>query len=208
MRRHGSRIASDLAESAAGGGGSAGKRTRSERLPGMPEWSPGAAAAAQEGQGGGAAVEDDPMWFADGPQAGEQDGGDAGGSGNMDPATMAAIYYGINPRRHAEKAYQSCDSSPPLHPRPTTVGRSGTIVALATTLYNRPPFGRKARFSICDRGGAVIYSGEVATPGKVEVTGLQPNSQVLIKPETIGTMVKLLTPEQIAGAADTDDRKG
>ncbi len=122
------------------------------------------------------------------------------GSGTIDPATMQALYYGINPPRHAEKAYQVGDPSPPLHPRPTTVDQSGTIVALATTIYNRPPFGRVARFSICDLDGAPLHTLAIRTPGRIDVHDLAPGTDVLIRPETIGTMVKLLTPEQIAGA--------
>lgn len=118
---------------------------------------------------------------------------------DVDPEAMQRLYYGINPPTHAEKAYQASDSAPPLHPRPTTVGRSGTIVALATTIYNKPPFGKVAQFSICDTGGQVLHTLSVKTPGKIEVTGFAPGTEVLIRPETIGTMVKLLTPEQIAG---------
>ena len=124
----------------------------------------------------------------------------AAGGGNMDPGTMRSLYYGINPPRHAEKAYQASDPAPPLHPRPTTVDRSGTIVALATTIYNRPPFGRVAQFSICDLAGEPLYTLAVTTPGRIDVHGLPPGTDVLIRPETMGTMVKLLTPEQIAGA--------
>lgn len=127
---------------------------------------------------------------------------DAGGQGTIDPATMQALYYGINPPRHAEKAYQVGDPAPPLHPRPTTVGRSGVIVALATTIYNRPPFGRIAQFSICDRSGRCLHAASVKTPGRLDIPGFRPGTEVLIRPETPGTMVKLLTPEQIAGADD------
>lgn len=126
----------------------------------------------------------------------------AGGGGNCDPGTMGSLYYGINPPRHAEKAYQPGDPAPPLHPRPTTVGKSGTIVALVTTIYNKPPFGKLAHFSICDRGGRVLHHGSGATPSRIEFQGLRPGSEVLVRPETLGTMVKLLTPEQIAGGAD------
>ena len=130
------------------------------------------------------------------------------GRGNTDPGTMQSLYYGINPPRHAEKAYQAEDSSPPLHPRPTTVGKSGVVTVLATTLYNKPPFGKRAQFSICDRGGRALYTGTLDTPGRLDVPGFAPGSEVLIRPETIGTMVKLLTPEHIAGAADQDAAGG
>ena len=79
-----------------------------------------------------------------------------------------------------------------MAPRPTTVGKSGQIVALATTIYNKPPFGTVARFSICDRSGRVLHRGEVKTPGQETFGGMEPGQQVLIRPETIGTMVKLL----------------
>src|SRR5262245_27920683 len=62
----------------------------------------GGEASADGGAGGGG--HDDPFWWADGPRAGD-DGG--GGGGTIDPATMRALYYGINPPRHAEKAYQA-----------------------------------------------------------------------------------------------------
>jgi hypothetical protein len=168
-----------------------GKRARTDRLPAggnAPPPSDHAPPAAEE-----AGEEEEAMWWLDPP-------------GSVDPGTMQSLYYGINPPRHAEKAYQAEDSSPPLHPRPTTVGRSGTIVALATTIYNRPPFGRQARFSICDRSGRTLHSGSLATPGMAEIPGFEPGTEVLIRPETIGTMVKLLTPEQIAGAIDDEQQ--
>jgi len=115
---------------------------------------------------------------------------------------MQSLYYGINPRRHAEKAYQMGDPAPPLHPRGTTVGPSGVIVALATTVYNKPPFGKQAQFSICDRTGRTLHTATIPTPGKLEIPGFEPGTEVLIRPESMGTMVKLLTPEQIAGGDD------
>jgi hypothetical protein len=92
-----------------------------------------------------------------------------------------ALYYGINPPRHAEKA--------------TTVGPSGAIVAQVTATG-------PARLSIRDRDGEVLHIVEVHAPGWIDVDGLEPGAEVYIRPETIGTMVKLLTPEQIAGAND------
>ncbi len=188
----------------AAGGHAPGKRARTERLTGHRPGSAPTTAGADAGDGAGADADadhdgdrDDPFFFAEGGRAGD-------GVGNLDPATMQSLYYGINPPRHAEKAYQRGDAAPPLHPRPTTVGRSGAIVALATSIYNRPPFGRVARFSICDRGGRVLHAGAVATPGQQRFDGLAPGTEVLIRPETIGTMVKLLTPEQIAGATTAD----
>lgn len=112
---------------------------------------------------------------------------------------MQSLYYGINPPRHAEKAYQAGDGAPSPSSSPTTVGKSGTIVALATTIYNKTPFGKTAQFSICDQGGKALHTLSVETPGKIEVSGFAPGTEVYIRPETIGTMVKLLTPEQIAG---------
>lgn len=171
---------------------SPGKRNRTDGLRGTaPPPQPHAAEARADD-----AEAEDPMWWLDPPAA---EDGERGGTGNVDPGTMQSLYYGINPPRHAEKAYQAEDGAPPLHPRPTTVGRSGTIVALATTIYNKPPFGKVARFSVCDRSGKVLHAGEVRTPGSLEITGLEPGTEVLIRPETLGTMVKLLTPEQIAG---------
>lgn len=167
-----------------------GKRNRTDRLRGHGH---APAPAPAEHAGAPAEEPEEAMWWLDPP------GNDAG---NVDPGTMQSLYYGINPPRHAEKAYQPEDGAPPLHPRPTTVGRSGVIVALATTIYNRPPYGRQARFSICDRSGKTLHSGALATPGMAEIPGFEPGTEVLIRPETLGTMVKLLTPEQIAGATD------
>lgn len=117
----------------------------------------------------------------------------------IDPSLMRALY-GINPPRHAEKAYQAGDPAPPLSARATVVDASGTITALATTIYNRPPFGRAVSFSICDETGAVLTTRTVTAPGRLDVHGLVPGTEVYIQPRTIGTMVKLLTPEQIAAA--------
>src|SRR5436190_1055328 len=87
-------------DSDGGGGGegpAAGKRALTDRLP-RGGGAPSDAAAA--GGGGGGAGHEDPFWFADGPRAND------GGGGNIDQATMQSLYYGINPPRHAEKAYQ------------------------------------------------------------------------------------------------------
>jgi hypothetical protein len=110
------------------------------------------------------------------------------------------LYEDINPTPHSEKAYQRGDAEPPLAAQPTTVDRSGTIVALVTAIYNRPPFGAVAQFSICDRNGLALYSLEAPIPGRLDVAGLTPGTEVYVRPETMGTMVKLLTPEQIASA--------
>jgi hypothetical protein len=72
----------------------------------------------------------------------------------------------------------------------------------ATVIGTRAPFGAVAEFSICDRGGQVLHDLAVRTPGKVVVEGFDPGTEVFIQPRTVGTMVKLLTPEQIAGAYD------
>jgi hypothetical protein len=118
----------------------------------------------------------------------------------IDPQGMAALYYGINPPRHAERSYQASDPAPPLSAQPTVVDDSGSIVVLATTIYNRPPFGRAARVSICDETGAALATRTLVTPARLDLHGLPPGTEVFIRPETMGTMAKLLTPEQIARA--------
>src|SRR5512147_1732824 len=82
-------------------GGGPGKRTLSERLPGQRAGGAGGGGAGAEAGAAGAAggEHDDAFFFADG-------GREGGGAGNVDPGAMQSMYYGINPRRHAEKAYQ------------------------------------------------------------------------------------------------------
>jgi hypothetical protein len=113
----------------------------------------------------------------------------------IDPASMDALYYGIDGRPHPDMGHRAADA------QPTLVGRSGAVVALATTIYNRPPFGAIAQLSICDGDGRVLETLTVPTPGRVEITGLLEGEAVHIRPETVGTMAKLLTPEQIAGGS-------
>ena len=68
--------------------------------------------------------------------------------------------YAINPRRHAEKAYQpnQGDKFPTLSTVPTTAGASGEVVLLVTTLYNKAPFGQ-AQAQLVDYDSLVKYGG-------------------------------------------------
>jgi hypothetical protein len=110
---------------------------------------------------------------------------------------MQSAYYGCNPSRHSEKAYQRGDASPPTAAVGTTVGDSGKIVVLVTSIYNRSPQGT-AEYGVMGSDGRALRSGSVAMPGVAVLEGLTAGSRVYIQPRTIGTMAKLLTPEQIA----------
>ena len=68
--------------------------------------------------------------------------------------------YAINPRRHAEKAYQpnQGDAFPTLSTVPTTAGASGQVVLLVTTLFNKPTF-RTAQAQLVDYDSLVKYGG-------------------------------------------------
>lgn len=68
--------------------------------------------------------------------------------------------YAINPKRHAEKAYQprQGDNYPTLSTVPTTAGASGEVILLVTTLYNKPPFGA-AEAQVVDYDSLVKYGG-------------------------------------------------
>ncbi|HVV84799.1 MAG TPA: hypothetical protein VHE35_17165 [Kofleriaceae bacterium] len=116
----------------------------------------------------------------------------------IDAQAMRHLYYDINPTPHAEKAYQSGDAAPAVSAEGTIVDGSGTVVVLVTTIYNRPPFGRPGRVSVTDDSGATLATASIATPGRFELRDLEPGTAVFIRPETIGTMAKILTPEQIA----------
>lgn len=110
---------------------------------------------------------------------------------------MQSAYYGCNPPRHSEKAYQRGDAFAPTAAVATTVGDSGRIVVLATTIYNRNPQG-SAQYAVVGADGRTLRSGTTAMPGAVVLDGFAPGTRVFIRPETIGTMAKILTPEQIA----------
>lgn len=68
--------------------------------------------------------------------------------------------YAINPPRHAEAAYQprQGDQFPTLSTVPTTAGKSGEVVLLVTTLYNKAPFGQ-AQAQLVDYDSLVRYGG-------------------------------------------------
>jgi len=113
--------------------------------------------------------------------------------------TMQQLYYHINPTPHSEKAYQKEDPAPPIASRATIVGPSGAIAVLVTHIYNKPPFGA-AEFAVWDAasGGHKVKQGSGTQPYRADFTGLTPGSRVYIQPLTVGTMAKILTPEQIA----------
>lgn len=117
--------------------------------------------------------------------------------GTVSADWMQSTYYSCNPRPHSEKAYQKGDAAPPLAPAATVVGKSGRIVVLVTTIYNRNPQGT-ASFGVMTADGTELRSGSVAMPHAVVLDGFQEGERVFIQPRTIGTMAKLLTPEQIA----------
>ncbi len=110
---------------------------------------------------------------------------------------MQSTYYGCNPPRHSEKAYQQGDASPPTAAVATTVGDSGRIVVLVTTIYNRNPQG-SAEYGVMGSDGRALRSGSVTMPGIAVLDGFAAGSRVFIQPRTLGTMAKILTPEQIA----------
>lgn len=117
-------------------------------------------------------------------------------------ARMQNIYYHVNPTPHSEKAYQKGDPVPPIATAPTIVGPSGRIVVLTTSIYNKPPFAQGTQYHVyADKEGkTLVRQGTGDCPDCDEFAGLQPGSAVYISPRTIGTMAKILTPEQIAAA--------
>jgi hypothetical protein len=117
--------------------------------------------------------------------------------GTVSADWMQSTYYSCNPRPHSEKAYQKGDASPPLAPVATTVGSSGRIVVLVTTIYNRNPQG-SASFGVMSADGTELRSGSTSMPGVVTLDGFKEGQRVFIQPRTLGTMAKILTPEQIA----------
>jgi hypothetical protein len=132
-------------------------------------------------------------------------------------------YYAINPPRHAEKAYQpnQGDKFPTLSTVPTTVGPSGLVILLVTTLRNQPPFGQ-AQAQVVDYDSLVRYGGGTfPTPEQAQkiiaqypqivagdCTGTtpfganvscQPNSRVTVRVLTGGTKAKALSLEDFLG---------
>jgi hypothetical protein len=72
---------------------------------------------------------------------------------------MQHDYYGINPPKHAEKAYQPKQGGkvPPVSTVPST-SSTGEFVAMMTTIYNKPPFG-VAQMELVDYGALVRFNG-------------------------------------------------
>lgn len=132
---------------------------------------------------------------------------------------MQTYYYGINPPKHAEKAYQprQGDKYPTLSSVPTTAGASGDVVLLVTSLFNRAPFGR-AEAQVVDYDSLVKYNGGTfPTPEQAQkiiaqhpdmvaghcsgttpfrgVVQCEPHSRVTVRVMTGGTMAKALSRE-------------
>jgi hypothetical protein len=117
--------------------------------------------------------------------------------GTVSADWMQNAYYSCNPRPHSEKAYKKGDTSPPLAPVGTVVGKSGRILVMVTTIYNRNPQGT-ASFGVMTASGTELRKGSVSMPGAVLLDGFEEGQRVFIQPRTLGTMAKILTPEQIA----------
>lgn len=136
----------------------------------------------------------------------------------LDQATMNNDY-NINPRRHAEKAYQpnQGDQYPAISTVPTTAGPSGEIVLLVTNLYNKPRFD-SAEAEVVDYDSLVkAGGGTFPTPDKAQayitqhpdiivghcsamtpfygIVNAQPNSRVTVRVLTGGMKAKALSRE-------------
>ncbi|MEM7156878.1 MAG: hypothetical protein AAF799_28770 [Myxococcota bacterium] len=120
--------------------------------------------------------------------------------GAVDPDWMQGLYYECNPRPHSEKAYKRGDTSPPTAAVPTIVGPGGVIVVLATTIRNRNPHGI-ADFGVMTADGRELRRGRLTRPGAALLGGFAPGSRVYIQPRTMGTMAKILTPQQVRACA-------
>jgi len=108
---------------------------------------------------------------------------------------MQELYYGINPPRHAEKAFQAGDAAPPISARPTQADPSGGLTVLVTTLYNRD-VGARAEYAVWATAtpgpnDRPVFIGSGVTPF-LEDLQLTPSGQYFIQPRTVGTMAKLL----------------
>lgn len=117
---------------------------------------------------------------------------------------MNDLYYNVNPKPHSEKAYQKTDPAPPVASVATVVGPSGCITVLVTSIYNRAPFPRGARYRVYAdaEGKTLLHEGSGDCPFQDDLSGFErkPGMRVFISPQTVGTMAKILTPEQIAAA--------
>ncbi len=127
--------------------------------------------------------------------------------------------YAINPRKHAEKAYQphQGDKYPTLSTVPTTAGASGEVILLVTTIYNKPPFGA-AEAQVVDYDSLVRFGGGTfpspeqaqtiisqhpdmvagqcsATTPFYGIVQCEPNSRVTVRVLTGGTKAKALSRE-------------
>jgi hypothetical protein len=72
---------------------------------------------------------------------------------------MQGDYYGINPPKHAEAAYQpkQGDQFPPVSTVPST-SSNGEFVAMTTTVFNRAPFGI-AQMELVDYNSLIRFNG-------------------------------------------------
>ena len=120
--------------------------------------------------------------------------------GTVDRDWMQNLYYSCNPRPHSEKAYKRGDTSPPTAAVPTIVGPGGFIVVLVTTIRNRNPHGKRD-YAVVGADGRVLRFGRENAPGVALLGGFQPGSRVFIQPRTMGTMAKILTPQQVKACA-------
>ena len=105
----------------------------------------------------------------------------------LDQATMEQDYK-ISPPRHAEAAYQprQGDQFPTLSTVPTTAGRSGEVVLLVSTLYNKAPFGQ-AQAQLVDYDSLVRYGGGTFPSPEVAQKIIANHPEIVVDSTCAGT---------------------